>query len=424
MANRYFMNSRLGIAIASLILLPTIWYVGFQQSSYALGTLAAAVIVLGLSVQEVWNNWRGRLVQPVGKGRVLIMLVLCGFVCQSIGAIASAVDFDFARFGESSVGVLILFVGGVSVASLFDGTSECTTTYTLHGAAWSLILMAFFGVLDCTPLGHGSSQRALFIFSEPSHFVLMFAPFLLWAVVKSQGVLLRVVLFAAVLVLLLLIKNMTFLALIGLAALVALRTRALSLVAACLIAIIALHPTYFLSRLNFSDTSYNLSALVWLQGWQNVYSALKSTDGLGLGFQQLGLHGAHGDAALLIARQMKVAYGIDHGTMNLLDGGTLGAKLSAEFGVLGIVLVIVCSWLILRSVFRLRMLARIPDAPAGQVFFYCCIASFALDLFIRGTGYFGPWVLLSLAGFYGASQLGKSKRGTVVPIMTEGKVPD
>jgi hypothetical protein len=55
-----------------------------------------------------------------------------------------------------------------------------------------------------------------------------------------------------------------------------------------------------------------------------------------------------------------------------------------------------------RSAFRLRIVTwNSVELSARQMFFHCCIVSFSLDLFLRGTGYFGPWVLLSLAGFYG-----------------------
>lgn len=428
MPAKSFVDSRLGIALASVILLPTLWYVGFNGSSYALGTLAAALVAFGLWLPDTWVNRKSWHVMHAGVGRAH-KFVLGALICQSIAAIVLAEDFQFARFGESIAAFLVLVVGAVSVAGLLEGSTERAAENTFHWITWALMSMAFAGTLGLSPMTGETSHRTLFIFSEPSHFVLIFAPFLLWSVVKTQGVLFRGMLFASVLILLLLIKSMILLMLVGLAALVALRIRALALIAACLVAIVMTHPDYFLARLDMSDKTFNLSVLVWLQGWQDASMALKNTDGVGLGFQQLGLHGAQGDVALRIARQLKLSIGVDNGTLNLLDGGTLGAKLSAEFGILGIAIVIVCSYLVLRSILKLRVLSRHPEAPAGRVFLYCCIASFALDLFVRGTGYFGPWVLLSLAGLYGSMQADRPLQGVAVPFWrrvrhcseTEGK---
>lgn len=413
MPTKYFEEGRLGVVLACVIFIPTIWYVGFNGSSYALGTFAVALVALCVRLPRVWEglkSWRDGL----AGAKQWQMYVLGALALQSVLAIVMAENFYILRFLGSLAGLVVLWSGAVSMAKLLGNSAEESVERILYWVTGAILLMAFLGALGLSPMADTRSPRPLFIFSEPSHFVLIFAPFGLWAVVKSRrwG---RLAIFASILILLLFVKNMILLLLVGFAALVALRIRALVLIAGCLLAIMMSHPNYFLARLDFSGTTHNLSVLVWLQGWEVAAMGLKDTYGVGLGFQQMGLHGAYGEAALRIAQQLKISIGLDNGTLNLLDGGTLGAKLSAELGVLGIVVVLVCSYWVLRGILKLRVLSRDSNASPKLVFFYCCIASFAFDLYVRGTGFFAPWVLLFLMGLYGAQQTERTARLATVP---------
>lgn len=233
-----------------------------------------------------------------------------------------------------------------------------------------------------------------------------------------RGIAGRAVAFALAFLLLLLVKNLTLVVLVGLVSLTVLRARALFLAACCLFLVIVRDVDYFLPRMQLTTAASNLSALVWLQGWDEAMTGLRKTMGVGLGFQQLGVNGATGTVAHVIAEQFRIVDGTENGTLNLLDGGTLGAKLVGELGVLGIGAVGACSCLIYRSIRNLGEIAAQPAGSSATAFFYCCVVSFSLDLFIRGTGYFSPSVLLFLTGVFGLWQ--KGRLGSRTLIMNQG----
>lgn len=396
---------RAGFALAAVAFLPTIGYVGFHAPSYAFGTFVAVLILVGL-----WSGADGKrsLRRTNIKVDRSVWFVVVALLLQSVGVMVMTEDFQYVRFAASAGLLLVTMLGAICMASLLNSAAEVKVARTFAVVTVALILMAVVGALGWNPFDDKLSHMPLFIFAEPSHFVLIFAPFMLWAVVMSRAILLRVLLFTSALAIVMLAKNMTMFILISLAALIALRARALVLMVLCLLNVALWYPAYFFSRLDVFGSKPNLTVLVWRQGWQEALFAMKSTTGVGLGFQQLGLHGVQGEAAIRIAERLKLETGVVNGTLNVLDGGTVGAKLAAEFGVLGVVLIITSSFLIVRGFQKLRGFAVDEEAPSTLVFFYSCIVSFALDLFVRGTGYFAPWVLLFWVGFFGLKQVGLS----------------
>jgi hypothetical protein len=88
---------------------------------------------------------------------------------------------------------------------------------------------------------------------------------------------------------------------------------------------------YYSSRIDFSKSNENLSALVFLSGWERAFLNFIETTGIGIGFQQLGYSGAIGQSRLILES-------IGLGGLNLYDGGSLASKLISETGILGIIL--------------------------------------------------------------------------------------
>jgi len=134
----------------------------------------------------------------------------------------------------------------------------------------------------------------------------------------------------------------------------------------------------------------NMSSLVWLNGWSQAFETLRATNGLGLGFNQMGC-GPYfniGDYTPLI----QAAFSGD--MLNAEDGSLLSAKLIAEFGYVG--LCIVC-FLALKSFIYLRNLIHFRNLFGTDQFdHYIFKATGAIILLLLLFVRSGPYFLLPL----------------------------
>lgn len=151
---------------------------------------------------------------------------------------------------------------------------------------------------------------------------------------------------------------------------------------------------YFASRLSFSDSN-NLTTLVFLQGWQLAYLNFIETNGIGLGYQMLGSSltqtGPYTDAITSFASGNRA--------LNIEDGGFLAAKLIAEFGVLGVLVVVFYIYWIIKIIFKTNYLhnrLNITDAEREKLLMYGIIFGFLVEMLLRGYGYFSPGLFLMI----------------------------
>lgn len=141
---------------------------------------------------------------------------------------------------------------------------------------------------------------------------------------------------------------------------------------------------YFESRLILSSESKNLTALVYLQGWQDAYISFLNSFGFGLGFQKLGSQ----EAGPIGERIFEL-----HGEyFNREDGGFLAAKIISELGFIGIILVLIYIYIFLKFTYKSKLLYR--KKSSRDVFFYTLIICFFVELFLRGYGYFSPGIIV------------------------------
>jgi len=189
----------------------------------------------------------------------------------------------------------------------------------------------------------------------------------------------------------LLLKSATMIAFAFAAALLCRRlTIILAAMGVALVAGVATHLHYFTSRADISSHSSNVSALVYLQGWEFVWRALTISHGWGLGFQQLGVHPMH----LAVSRLIRAA---NQGKgLNTKGGSFVFSKLSSEFGMFGIALAIAYVYFCLKCIANLRTTKTFQH----DTFSHCVIVAFSVDLFIRGIGYFYGPAMLFLAAAY------------------------
>lgn len=272
-----------------------------------------------------------------------------------------------------------------------------------------LTIFGFFHVLTGHAIGrmfgyyHG---KQMFPFSEPSHFALFYGVFFIFYIARSKSILGLAMVFLLATALALFIPNATLLVFVLVGFLVVFsKSRfggyfAAIPAAVCfgLFAVMFISSSeYFSSRLSFSSESDNLSVLVYLQGWDDAINSLRSTNGLGLGFQMLGTQ-----EPSIYAGSIARVMGYSTAESNREDGGFLAAKIVSEFGLAGVVLIFLYLILLVKAVVGIRNSAVFScDYDKGMVVAASVVTAFSVELFARGIGYFSSqMVIFMVSAFY------------------------
>jgi hypothetical protein len=366
----------------------------FATSSHAPGTLVASVVILGLLVREL------RIDKVVTLFLILAVAIISHLLIAAL--------LEPVQFGRALLSLLIL---GVSLAASFCVGFRIFTLPDRIADRMLLILrivmvvIGLAGVAGVQPgnlsiqvlgvsIGGQGWPKSVFPFTEPSHFALAFAPVLIDACVRSPGVR-RYAWLLLALALGYFLQNLTLVVAVLMAAAVSLPLSGLVVSGiALVVGVTSIDVAYFSDRLDFSESTTNLSTLIYIQGWDLVVDSFHRTSGWGLGFQQLGLGPVNSAAADSI-------YRLNQFQLNLLDGGFTSAKLIGEFGILGAILILCYVGLAVKLALRMRRIAKDPGvAPVGMTYAYAIILAFSIDLFVRGAGYFNGSSLLLFSALY------------------------
>lgn len=147
---------------------------------------------------------------------------------------------------------------------------------------------------------------------------------------------------------------------------------------------------YFIDRV-VNNTGYNLTNLVYLQGLESIYLSNNYTNGLGIGFQRMGEEPS-GKYYNIIT-----SFG---SPLNRNDGGFVASKLLAEFGAIGFIII---SYIIFYIYSSYKIIEQRSACSVKSIFGYrnrfpeSIVLFSSFEIFIRGTGYFSPTIILMLA---------------------------
>ncbi len=239
-------------------------------------------------------------------------------------------------------------------------------------------------------------RKSMFIFSEPSHFAIAIAPFLLYKMMTSSRLYGHVI---VVLLLVMLLQNLTLMIVALFCFIISINFSKISLLFSTVIVISITKImyylysdflSYFIDRLYISDQSDNLSVLVLLSGYERAYLGFSENYGLGVGFQNMGLIGPLGSI------QEKMA-SLNAEGLNLLDGSTLISKIVIEFGVIGLLAVFLY---VVGMINKIKMLKSNCKIIGQDLFYNSCFVTFSIVVFVRGPGYFSPSFFLFVASIY------------------------
>lgn len=242
--------------------------------------------------------------------------------------------------------------------------------------------------------------KNMIIFREPSHFALVLLPLSLYKLYffESSKYILHLI---TLIVLALFLENMTLL--VGVALIFIIlnwgKKKKLFLtfivLALVLSTIYLSFPYYFdldyyMSRLQFTMYSNNVSVLVFISGWERAYLNLIDSYGFGIGLQRLGYIGELGIA-------MENIFRIQGIYLNLYDAGSTAPKIISEMGITGVILII----MYLYKFFQLAtLISKKMIRKPSSLFFVSIYLLFSIQLFVRGVGYFSPMTYLLFASIY------------------------
>jgi hypothetical protein len=373
--------------------LPSFLMVLLTLSSLAASLLLTAVL-LGLGCLVSSNPAHAGLQSIKIRGTYLVLLMLAG-----VSAICANLFFNqplSAKQGFSFFALLILFVFSHIIFTQFFSAPAAELEKNIRFSYKVLLGLGVLGIVLPFRIGpYAELNYPVFPFSEPSHFALAYLQVTAmmmpisgrrarYAIIAASGLLAvgfpNTTLLIAALLLLLLVAST--LELIVASALLVPIVLSLSQISDTL-------ASYFSERLT-SDGSENISRLVYIQGWEAIYSALSTTSGWGIGFQNLGNEppGAATYALSLLVPD----------ELNRADGSFLLAKTGGEFGFVGLFL---CAATIIFSFwmgYRVRRALKNKKSTAQGFLLIPACSSYVLivEMLIRGPGYFSPSLLLAM----------------------------
>lgn len=366
----------------AVVFLPTLLFFFGIASSGGLGTIIAALMLMATAPRV-----STRLPSP---GAICLALVAGVAIHLVVAGVFLPIEGGKALSSLASLVIVVL------AGCALGRTLLVCNPRRLHRALMvCFVALCVVAVLPKVGLPiadwlNGSFTKPLFPFTEPSHFSLVFLPFLMYVCATSTGRR-KVAMVALGFGIAMLVENLTMIVGCVLISTVTLRPR-LFVFAAITLAVVAtqLDLSYYQARLDVTDGALErLSPLVYIQGWELIDDSLGRSFGWGIGFQQLGLHEFDSDAAELI-------YKILGEYANTFDGGFTLAKLISEFGLVGIVALGFYGTKVARSFVDLR---RQP-APTAETFAKAVILCFLVELLVRGVGYFTGTTILLVASLW------------------------
>jgi hypothetical protein len=381
-------------SLAALILFPPFFYVTFRLSSMTVG------LVLAMMVLVLFFHQTSPIIRAGNLSRLAVLLIFL--------LTAHSIYFVLTDYDDRQIPATFLFFIMLTIAGVFSNV-------TIIG------LLIGFGsfVIDTNFLNYERLPKPMFPFSEPSHYALGFSSvFFVTGVflgkvqritllilivllgVMIPSVVLLVVAFVMVVVFYVLPLKTGNIVLIAILAVVG--VQALSLVDMSKL-------SYFYERIPFAENvenpvirgSANMSALVYMQGWEVLSDSMVNTTGLGVGLYNMEktIPGHYGE----------IIYDRVGHYQNRAEGSFFGSKLITEFGIFGVLVLAAYFIFLLRSLRFFYRLGRYVDNqhrsiekiyPVSLVYAHSVIVVFVVEAFVRGAGYFTTGVFLLLVAMF------------------------
>ena len=361
---------------AVLWFLPAV-FAFFQLDSYTISTVC--IILLFNIAYYVYNN---RVVFT--RFFVLLMMLLFSFILihTIVTRFYFYVGYDLIRNLISVFFLFIILLGAFNFSRVLLQLQPkvINKIFTFFFYFFIFIILLSF----VTRIVDSPYAKPIFPYPEPSHLSIFFGPVIGYLLISSQSSKKRLFLLFTGLIISLLIKNMTLLVTIIILSIFIYNLYVFPILILGGLGMFYFSDLeYFTSRLDFAnmEQTNNLSSLVYIKGLQLMYEGLSISNGLGIGFQQLGYVPVRTEIGDYI---ISIMDGLE---LNSHDGGFSAVKIVTEFGVFGLVLMLSYVVYLVKQWMNFKHLS-INNLSSNEALFFASITTIFSEFFFRGFGYF------------------------------------
>jgi hypothetical protein len=396
------------ISFLTLLLIPSLLYYTFFSLSH--GVIIFSILLASYTLIFQNSFFTATHLNLFLKTYFIVLVViLLHFLVSTL----FATNVNNIRFFLSFLAFAVFLLASAIFSSLLVKIYKANFFDNIFKAMFYIVLfLAFLGVLRYSTYSpvYNNDYILLTVFAEPSHLVMTLLPFFYYFILNAKNLkskLQLIFLFVAISVL---IKSATLMIAILLFLLIFFSYRQLFnlLLILTLIYFIFdftglkenLQPfidfEYFYQRfsLNPYGDKVNISVLVFLAGYHEIYLNLKNTFFLGIGFQQYGFVGEQS-----FLRDLIYVYSGTFEYSANKDSSFLFGKYISEFGIFGIVTILYYFKYFLKNLIYIKK--NVSKNNDLNLFFSACAISFFVELFVRGAGYFTVSSFLFMASIFG-----------------------
>mgnify|MGYP000477524300 CR=1 FL=1 len=399
------------VSISCMVLLPAFLSASGLSSGIAL--VITALIILVYSFIHRGIKFSDFLLPK--KILIIIIFLLSIILLHGFVAYFSNIStFNLTRFFSSLLGLLIIILGAYRFTIIMLKASSESTEKIM-----SLIVILIIITTSLVYIRYAifspfflHNFTVLSVFSEPSLYVITILPFFLIKLVtsspKNQLIIIFILLSTS-----LIIRSTTLLIASGIMVIVfkldsITRKNIFYYLTILLLSILVyinfihnnltpLNPIqYFIERITFPfqevNSATSTSVLYFQKDWHDAFNNLIDTYGIGLGFQQTGIYGYTSHIGEIIHQHIG-SY------PNKFITVSIAPKIISEFGLLGIVLLLIYLKYFIKSAIYLKASFHSTNRKImfSEIFYHSFIFTLFIPLFVRGTTYFSSWLFFLLS---------------------------
>ncbi|MDQ9246645.1 hypothetical protein [Escherichia coli] len=373
--------------IGGVFFVPSLLMVLLGASSFSAGLLLVCFVFVFLFVVGGGRRVHHKSLATTSIIMFLIAMIAMHFVLVSL-FVDSYAPRDQIRMISSLAMMLFMSLSAMVACSYIGNSRDLDLKKSIKFISAILMVNGIVGMLGIDLFNTGLIKPVL-AFQEPSHFILCSIPFFIYYHKISRTKTAKALLIIMFLAFGMYVKNLIAIASVLFVVSISSKKTFAALLVLSFVYIMAYYITppeyltYFADRININNTS-NMSLLVLIQGWENALLSFYKNP-FGEGFQQMGITTATGAAT----QSLRAIAGAD---INILDGGSTAPKIIAEFGIFGVMLLIVYIITFIKIAYKLKA----SEDDGKTIFMYACFLSTFFDLFVRGAGYFTPTMFMGV----------------------------
>ena len=370
------------ISLLLIIIVPNTFYMYYDESTSTGVGLAITILIICFLYLLQYRGFN------LDKSLLPIFIFLIFTFLTSIYSMISFDAFEYKRFFLSYL-IISICVLGAFYFVIFSSKIIDRKLYNYVSFVFYIIL--FDGIYLLINNTFFIWDKRTLLFPEISHFSIIFAPLLLFKVLTFKNtihvylsILISLTLALSLLNLTLLISTFLIMMIYSIK-----KTFLFFLIPLVIVALFFDIGDFqhFIDRIPTSDTQ-NLSALVFLSGWERAFLSLIDSSFFGIGFNQLGFVGNIG-----FFQSEIISLGSPK--LNITDGGSLAPKIISELGIVGLAFILSYLFHLVKAVYMVKKKKLIYNYL--DTFYISIFIMSFVSIFIRSSGYFSPIVFLLLS---------------------------